>query len=81
MLKKVLNNGLNIFMIVALVLCLFSIAWSGFQWASSSGDKEKVARARGRMTWAIVGLVIVFSTFLILNLIGYFFSVPVGTGQ
>ena len=76
LLSKVLKNGLNIFIIAAIVLCLFSIAWAGFQWASSSGDKERVAHARLRMTWAIVGLVVVFATFFILNLIAYFFNVP-----
>jgi hypothetical protein len=71
----VLRNGLTYFLIFAIVLCLISITWSGVQWASASGDKEKISRARGRITWSIVGLVIVSLTFFILSLVGYFFNV------
>jgi len=76
-LGAVLRNGLTYFMIAAIILCLISMVWSGVQWTSSSGDKSKIAAARGRITWSIVGLVIVLSVFFILNIISYFFGVNV----
>jgi hypothetical protein len=71
----VLRNGLVYFIIAAIILSLISMTWSGVQWASSGGDKAKVAAARGRITWTIIGLVIVLSVFFILSLISYFFNV------
>ncbi len=74
-LGKVLSNGLTMFMTVGIILCLIFIVWSGVQWATSSGDKNKLASARGRITWAIVGLVIILLVFFILNVVGKLFGV------
>lgn len=74
-LGKVLSNGLGLFMTVAVVLVLFFLVWAGIQWAGSNGDKNKLASARARITWAIIGLVVVMLTFFILSAIGGLFGV------
>lgn len=74
--QTAVGNALSIMIILAIVIVVAMIVWSGIQWASSGGDKGKVAAARGRMTWAIIGLVVVLTTFFILNIIGYFFNIP-----
>lgn len=74
-LGKALNNGLTWFIIVGVILFLISIVWAGVLWAQSGGDKSKLAAARARITWSIIGLVIVFLVFFILSFIGYFFGV------
>lgn len=71
----VLRNGLTIMIILAVFFALIFIVWSGLQWISSGGDKNKLAQARGRLTWAIVGLIITFATFFFLSAIGYLFRV------
>lgn len=70
-----ISGGINLMIIFAVILCLISIVWAGIQWASSSGDKAKVASARARITWSIIGLIIVLLAFLIVNILGYFFGV------
>jgi hypothetical protein len=76
-LSTAISGGITIMMIVAVILCLISIVWAGIQWTSSSGDKAKVAAARGRLTWSIVGLVVVLMAFLIVNILGSFFNVNI----
>lgn len=79
-LATAISGGITIFIIVAIVLCLISIVRAGIQWTSSSGDKTKVASARARLTWSIVGLVVVLLAFMIVNILGSFFNVKL-TGK
>ena len=50
-------------------LALILLALGGIQYMSSGGDKFAVEQARGRITSAIVGLVIVFGAWLVVNFI------------
>lgn len=74
-LSGVISNGITIFIIIAVVITVIFIAYSGLQWVSSGGDKQKVAQARLRLTWAIVGLVIVFLAFLIVRIVASVFNI------
>ena len=74
-LQGVITNGLNIFIIAAVVITVIIVAYSGLQWITSGGDKQKVAQARARLTWGVVGLVIVFTAFMVVRIIAYFFKV------
>lgn len=51
---------------IALVLLIIG----GIQYMISGGDKVAVESARGRITASIVGLLIVFGAFLIVNVVG-----------
>lgn len=70
-----IGNAVNIMIILAVILAIIVAVWSGIQWTTSGGDKGKIAAARARLTWSIVGLVIVFASFMILSIIGYLFKV------
>lgn len=72
---KALGNGLTFFFIAAVALSLVFLVLGGIQWTSSGGDKNKVAAARAKITWAIVGLIITLLTYFIIAVIGYFFGV------
>ncbi len=74
-LEQAVGGGITIFVIIAIVLCLISIVRAGIQWTSSAGDKAKVASARARLTWSIVGLVIVLLSFMFVNILGSFFNI------
>jgi hypothetical protein len=49
----------------------------GIQWSISGGDPKANQAARGRVTAAIVGLVIVLSSFAIIRLVEYFLNIKV----
>jgi hypothetical protein len=51
--------------LVALVL----IIYSGITYITSHGDPQKVEGAKKTLTWAIVGLVVIFLSFFVVNLI------------
>ncbi len=72
---KILGNGLTMMMTVGVVLVLVMVAWGGIQWVSSNGDKNKIAAARGRITWGLIGLIIVLLAFFIVSAVGGVFNV------
>lgn len=49
----------------------------GFNWMTSGGDPKKVARARGIVTNALVGFVIMFMAYWIVQLIAEVFDIEV----
>lgn len=52
-------------------VALFMIIYSGIRLVTSAGDPKGVQAARGTLTWAIVGLVVVLLSFFIINIIAY----------
>ena len=76
-LSQAIGGGITIFIIIAVIFCLISIVRAGIQWSSSAGDKAKVAAARARITWSIIGLIVVLCAFLIVNILGNFFGVNI----
>jgi len=49
----------------------------GFEWIFSQGDKQKVAQARQRLTMSVIGLILIFLSFMIINILYGFFRLPV----
>ena len=58
---------------VAVLLAFFFLIFGGLRWMLSQGDKKKVEEAQKTVTYAIIGLIVVFLSFFILNLIGFAF--------
>ena len=46
---------------------------------TSAGDKQKIASAKQRMTYALVGLIVVFLSFFIVNFVTGFFGINIVT--
>lgn len=60
------------------VLVFFFILLAGaIQWMTSGGDKAAIEAARGRITNAIVGIVLLFGILAILVAIGRFFGLDI----
>lgn len=51
------------------------IVFAGFKLINSGGNPEKVKSAKGTLTMAIVGLVVVIMSFFVINVISYFTGV------
>jgi hypothetical protein len=54
---------------IAVILAVLYIMWSGIQWMTSGGDATKLASAKRRMIYAIIGLVVVLMSFLIVRIV------------
>lgn len=59
---------LSIAFSVIVFLAFFWLVWGSFQYIFASGDKNKLAQARGRIIWALAGLLITAVAFLIAQL-------------
>ena len=64
-LASLLSPLLNIVFYVALFLAFYFLVWGAFAYIMAGGKKEELAKARSRITWAIVGLIIVLLAFSI----------------
>lgn len=74
-LSSVLSVGIQWMIIIAILLSLVFLVLGGIQWTSSGGDKGKIAAARSKITFALVGLIVALSAFFIVGFFGTFFGV------
>jgi len=73
--SNAIGNAITLMLIIAVILSLIFIIIGGLQWIQSGGDKQKVAKARARITYAIIGLIVAFVSFFIINIVGFIFHV------
>jgi hypothetical protein len=72
-LANIIGVGFELLIIAAIILALLNIIWGGFNWIMSEGNKERIGKARERIVYSIIGLLVVFLSFLIINVIYWFF--------
>lgn len=63
--QTIVNNLIIIGSFIALIMVIFS----GIQWIMSSGDPVKIADAKRKFMFAIIGLVVMLGAFLIVRVI------------
>jgi len=73
----IINIALGLLFLAATLLALIMIIIAGIAWITSGGDKEAIQKARGRLTYSIIGLVVVFISFFLVNTIGSFFGIQI----
>lgn len=64
-LGSVVSGGLNLAFMIGGFLMLFWFSWGVFQYLFAGGNKENLAKARARLTWAIMGFVFLTISFAI----------------
>ncbi len=74
-LGNIITTLLALLITFAIVFSLFMLIYAGWQWMTSAGDKQKVQQARQRITFVIVGLIVVFISFFVLSILGRFLGV------
>lgn len=64
---------INFIFVIATIVALFYLIYGGLKWILSEGDKGAVETARGHIVAAIVGLIVIFLAYFIINiLLGFF---------
>jgi hypothetical protein len=71
-LEAIVANILNIIISLAGVVLLLMLIMGGFGYITSGGDKEKAAKAKNTLTYAILGLLVILGAWLIIRLIEEF---------
>lgn len=74
-LQNSIPAAITLILIVGAVIFLFVLLIGAVQWIMSGGDKSAVEAARGKISNAIVGLVILFAVFAIIELLNIFFNI------
>ncbi len=69
-----LGQVINFAFVAAIVIALGFLIWGGIKWVTSGGEKGGVEEARNHVIAAVVGLIIVFLSYFILNLIVFVFT-------
>lgn len=65
-----------LFVIAGLVLLLY-LVWGGFAWMTSGGDPKALESAKAKITNAVVGFIILFASYWLVQLLG----MALGIGQ
>src|SRR5258706_10855707 len=74
-LEILLQRTLTIFLFAGVCFILIYIVIGGIQWIQSSGDKAKLTAARQKVTWAIIGFIVLLLSYGIVGAVGFFFKV------
>jgi hypothetical protein len=64
-------------LVVAAIVFFFMLVIGGIRWIVSGGDKTQTEAARGQITAALIGLVIVFAAWAIGQILGTFFGIAI----
>lgn len=77
-LPKAFDIGSSLLTFVYLAIILMTLGyliWGGVKWITSGGDKTKVDGARKTIIYALIGLIFIFLSFLIINVVTTIFGV------
>lgn len=77
---QVVRGAIQFILVVAFVLAFIFLIIGGIRWIVAGGDEKGVAGARGMITAALIGLVIVLVAYAIIRLVEIFFGVDIITG-
>lgn len=77
--STILPNIIVLSLIIGAIIFFFMLVIGAIQWISSGGDKQALESARGKITSAVVGVVILFAAFAIIKIIESFFGVSILT--
>jgi len=79
-LQGVINSLVAVVLVVAGVIFFFMLLAGGIQWMTAGGSQEALQGAQKRLTTALIGIIIVFSAWAILNLMRGFFGLEAFQG-
>lgn len=72
-LGTVVGSVITFAFIIAIIIALAYLVYGGIKWILSEGDKGKVEESRNHVIAAVIGLVVVFMSYFILNIVLGFF--------
>ncbi len=62
---EVIANIIAILLGLVGIIFFVMIIYSGFQWMTSGGNEEKVTTAKKRLQFAVIGLVVILTSYII----------------
>lgn len=77
--QTLIPNLITLALIIGVLIFLFVLIIGAIQWISSGGDKTALEGAKGKITNALIGIIILFSIFAVLLAIQNFFGISILT--
>lgn len=77
--QKAVPAAIGLIFVVGIIFFLFMMLLGAITWISSGGDKAAIEGARGRITNAAIGVVLLLSTFALFKIIESFFGINILT--
>lgn len=74
---NIISAVIILVLVIAALVFFFMLVWGGIKYITSGGDKAQTEAARSQITAALIGLVIVFAAWAIINLVNLFFGVNI----
>lgn len=68
--EKILTNSLTVLTIVGGIMFVLYFLMGGLQWVSAGGDKGKIEKAKGMLTNAAIGLIVISLSYSITWIVG-----------
>lgn len=75
--ERLVTGFIRLTLIIAAIIFFFILVIGGIRWILSGGDKAATEAARSQITAALVGLVIVFAAWAIIQLINTLFGINI----
>lgn len=76
----IIRGIIQFILVAAFVLAFIMLLIGGIRWITAGGDEKGVEKARGQITAALIGLVIVLVAFALIKLVETFFGVSIISG-
>lgn len=73
-LSSIISPFLNIIFYLAVFLAFYWLVWGAWAYIFAAGEKENLAKARNRIKWALIGLLVTLMSFLIAKYAGEIFT-------
>lgn len=67
--NRLLDNLVGVFFAAGALAFIIMFVWGAVQMILSGGDKEAIAKARSKITWAIVGVALLGLSYFIFQLL------------
>ncbi len=77
--QKLIPSLIGLAFVAGVVIFFFMLLIGAIQWITSGGDKGALEGARGRLTNALIGIIVLFAVFAIIKLIEGFFKISILT--
>ena len=73
--QSFIPNLISLAFVIGVIIFFFMLIAGAIQWISSGGDKQAVEGARGKVSNALIGLIILFAVYAIIQILNTFFGI------
>lgn len=76
-LGAVISEALKYIYPLAGIILFFMLLWAGFEYLTAAGDEEKIKGAQQKITWSVIGFIVLFAAFWVMRILQTVFGFKV----